>query len=430
MRKRNRLFRLVAVLFTLSLMAAACGRDDDDDAATETTEGDGGGGEPQAGPGFDGTTIRVGVVTPQTGPVSIIGNPVTNGNDVFFKYVNDELGGIAGKYQVEMVVVDSKYDPNTGVQQYGAIKNDVVMFAQLLGTPIVTALLPQLTQDNIVAAPASLDAFWVREQNLLPIGGPYQIQAINAFDWYLNEGDGEGKVICTAIHDDPYGEAGQAGVDFAADEMGFEIATTARFKATDTDFTAPVQQLQAEGCEAVFLVATPTTAGGIMGKAATVDYAPQWIGQSPTYIGAFLQSPLLPYLQQNYLIASEGTEWGDESVVGMQQMVGHVATYAPDQQPDPYFAFGYGQAWAVTQVLEKAAELGDFSREGIVEAMNSIEALEFDGLFATYPYGPPEDRDPPRVSTIFAVDPAVPGGLKVVERGIESDAADAFEFEG
>ena len=41
-------------------------------------------------------------------------------------------------------------------------------------------MLPQLKPDNIVAAPASLDAFWVREQNLLPIGAPYQIQAINA----------------------------------------------------------------------------------------------------------------------------------------------------------------------------------------------------------------------------------------------------------
>ena len=35
-------------------------------------------------PGFDGTTIRLGVVTPQTGPVQIIGNPLTNGNRVYF----------------------------------------------------------------------------------------------------------------------------------------------------------------------------------------------------------------------------------------------------------------------------------------------------------------------------------------------------------
>jgi ABC-type branched-subunit amino acid transport system substrate-binding protein len=434
MKKHTALFRLLAMLFALTLVAAACGRDDDDgdDAGGPATTAAEGGEEeptePQPGPGFDGTTIKLGVVTPQTGPVQIIGNPLTNGNNVYWQYVNEELGGVAGKYQVELVVVDSKYDPNTGVQQYNAIKNDVVMFNQLLGTPIVSALLEQLARDNIVAQPASLDAFWVREANLLPIGAPYQIQFINAASWYLDEGGGEGQTICFAGHDDPYGEAGLEGLQFASEELGFEIAVEARFKATDTDFTAPVQQLQSANCQAVFLTATPTTAGGVMGKAAQSGFAPKWIGQSPTYIGAFLQSPLLPYLQANYLLAAEGTEWGDESVEGMAQMIEHQTAYAPDQAPDIYFTFGYAEAWAVHQLLEKAVELGDLSRDGIVNAMNELEQLEFGELFGTYPYGAPEDRDPPRRSTIFSVDPAAPGGLRAMEKGIESDAAKAYEF--
>jgi ABC-type branched-subunit amino acid transport system substrate-binding protein len=433
MRKHSVLFRLLAMLFALTFVAAACGRGDDDDdtAATATTAAEGGEeepAEPEPGPGFDGTTIKLGVVTPQTGPVQVIGNPLTNGNRVYWQYVNDELGGVAGKYKVELVVVDSKYDPNTGVQQYNAIKNDVVMFNQLLGTPIVSALLEQLARDNIVAQPASLDAFWVREPNLLPIGGPYQIQFINAASWFLEEGDGEGKAICFAGHDDPYGEAGLAGLQFASEELDFEIATEARFKATDTDFTTPVQQLQDAGCEAVFLTATPTTAGGVMGKAAQSGFAPKWIGQSPTYIGAFTASPLAPYLQANYVLAGEGTEWGDETVEGMQQMIEHQTAYAPDQAPDIYFTFGYAESWAVHQLLEKAVELGDLSREGIVNAMSELEELEFGDLFGTYPYGAPEDRDPPRRSTIFQFDPAAPGGLRALAKHIESDAAAAYEF--
>jgi ABC-type branched-subunit amino acid transport system substrate-binding protein len=430
MTRHKKLYRLVATLFAFTLLAAACG-DDGGGGTTDTTVDAGGdtAAEPSPGPGFDGTTIKVGVVTPQTGPVAVIGNPLTNGNKVYFDYVNDELGGIAGRYQVEMVVVDSKYDATTAVQQYNAIKNDVVLFAQLLGTPIVNAVNEQLKLDNIVAAPASLDAFWVREQQLIPIGGPYQIQAINALSWYIEEGDGEGKNICTAIHDDPYGEAGQEGVEFASEELGFDIVATARFKATDTDFTSPVQQLQAAGCEAVFLVATPTTAGGVMGKAASTGFAPQWIGQSPTYIGAFLQSPLLPYLQANYLIASEGTQWGDESVPGMADMIARQQQYAPTQAPDPYFVFGYNEARSVHQILEAAVANGDLSREGIVEAMNGIDEMTYDGLLGDYGWGPPEDRDPPRRSTVFKVDPNVPGGLAVVERDIESDAAKAYEFQ-
>lgn len=424
--KHSKLFRLLALFFVLTLLAAACGRDDDE-AEPEGEEGTEA-AELQPGPGFDGTTITVGIVTPQTGPVTIIGDPLTRGNEVYFEYVNEELGGVGGQYPIETLAVDSRYDPTTGVQQYNAIKDQVVMFAQLLGTPIVNAALEQLKADNIIAAPASLDAFWVREQNLLPIGGPYQIQAINAMSWYLTEGGGEGSTICFAGHDDPYGDAGLEGMEFASAELDFEIAVEARFSSTDTDFTAPVQQLQAAQCEAVFLTATPTTAGGIVGKAATSGFAPQWIGQSPTWIGAFTASPLLPYLQENFVLAAEGTEWGDTSIEGMRQMLEHVEAYAPDQQPDIYFTFGYAQAWAVHQLLEQAVELGDLSREGMIEAINSIETLSFGDLFGDYPYGAPEDRDPPRRSSIFSVDPAAPGGLSLVVGGIESDAAQAYVF--
>lgn len=427
MEKHRTGHRLVAGLLAVVLVVAAgCGRDDGgDDAASESgTEP----GELQPGPGFDGTTISLGVVTPQTGPVGVIGNAVTAGNQVFWDYVNEELGGIGGEYPVELVVVDSKYDPTTGVQQYNAIKDDVVMFEQLLGTPIVTALQEQLATDNIVAVPGSLDAFWVRDQQLLAWGAPYQIQAINAMTWFMEDGGGEGQTVCFAGHDDPYGDAGLAGLEFAGDELDFEIAAQARFRATDTDFSAAVQQLQSAGCEAVFLTATPTTAGGLLGTAAQQGYAPQWIGQSPTYLTAFLESPLLPYLQANLVVAGEGAEWGDESVPGMAQMVEHQEAYAPDQQPDGFFTAGYVGAWATYQLLEAAAERGDLTREGVVEAMNGLDELDFQGLSGTYQYGAPEDRDPPRGSTIFEVDPAKPGGLGAIAMDIESEAAQAYEF--
>ncbi len=444
MRHRGGLSRLLAALLALILVAAACGRDDDDDTASPSTDagtdgttgtsgdgGDGGegGGEPAPAPGFDGTTITLGVITPLTGPVALIGEPLTNGNRAYVDYVNSELGGIAGRYPLELVEADSEYNPTVAVQQYNAVKDDVVLFAQVLGTPSVNAVLEQLERDDVVASPASLDSFWVREQNLLPIGAPYQIQAVNALSWYLGEGGGEGQTICTAIQNDPYGEAGQDGVDFAAAELGFEVATTATFGATDQDYTGQVAQLRDAGCEAVFLVSTPVPTNGMLSEAASQDFAPQWIGQSPSWLGLYALSPLAPYLQENFLLVGEGPVWGDTSNPGMAQMLEHVEAYAPDQGPDTYFTFGYAQAWSVVQVLEQAVELGDLSREGIIEAMNSLSELAFDGLFGTYTWGAPEDRDPPRLSTVYSIDPEAPTGLAVLAADVESDAAKAFDFE-
>src|ERR671914_2962819 len=165
--------RVLWLVALLALVLAGCGG-----AADEgESEGEGGGeAELQSGPGFDGTTIKLGVLTPLTGPVAVIGNPLTAGNEVFIEAVNAE-GGIAGQYPVELVQEDTQYRPDVAVQKYNQIKGDVVSFVQLLGTPLTLAVLPQLKRDQMIAAPASLDGLWVREQNLLPIGGPYQVQA-------------------------------------------------------------------------------------------------------------------------------------------------------------------------------------------------------------------------------------------------------------
>ncbi len=421
--------RLLAAMFALALLAAACGNGDDGDDTTQATPSpDATPGEPEPVPGFDGTTIRVGVVTPLSGPAAIIGLPLTAGNRVWFEHVNAQ-GGIAGRYRIEMVEADNQYIADETITQYNRIKSDVVMFAQILGTPPTQAVLPLLRQDNIVASPASLDADWVREQNLLPIGGPYQIQMINGADYYLRTEGSTDSVICAMIQDDPYGAAGLEGLEFAAGELGFEITTVARYTAGDQDFTGQLSQLRDNNCEAVFLVAIPSDSVRIWGAAATLGYAPRWLGQSPTWLTAFAGGDLAPYLEENLWIIAEGAEWGDESVPGMAEMIEHQEQYAPDQEPDIYFVFGYAQARAVTAVLERAVELGDLSREGIIAAMNDLDRLEFEGLSGDYPWGPPEERDPPRESSIFGVNADRPAGLEGLEINFASDAARAFEFD-
>jgi ABC-type branched-subunit amino acid transport system substrate-binding protein len=432
--RSGRLMKLLALLVALMMVGAACGGDDDDNGATGTTaaddgDDDGEGGDPEPGPGFDGTTIRLGVVTPQTGIAAVIGNPLTNGNRVFFERLNAE-GGIAGRYPVELDIVDSQYQSQTGVQQYNSIKNNVAMFVQLLGTPIVNAILPLLETDNIVASPASLDSFWVEEQNLLALGAPYQIQAINAMDWWINQEGNEDSTICVMHQDDPYGEAGLEGIEFAGEQFDFEITRAVTFGATDTEFGAQVGQLRGDGCEMVFLVSLPSHTGAIMGEAAQTGFTPQWIGQSPTWIGLLAGTAAGEYMAENFVVVLEGPEWGDTSSEGMAQMIEDLEQYAPDQSPDIYFAFGYAQAWATAQVLERAVERGDLSREGIIEAMNTVGTIDLGGILGDYEYGPPEDRKPPRASHIQRVDPGSPdtGNLVSLTGVFESDAAKEFEF--
>lgn len=432
--KKQPWLRLLAPFMALALAAAACGgSSDDDDAGGTTQPGDGGtteaAGDPEPTAGFDGTTITLGVLTPTSGSASIIGLPLTTGNQVYFDKLNAE-GGVAGKYKVELDVRDTAYTEATAIQEYNSSKDGVVMYTQILGTAIIKAVLSQMKQDQIVGAPATLDADWIREPNLLPIGGPYQVQVANGLDWYVNEGGGEGKKVCTLAQDDPYGDAGQEGVDHAAETLGIELGPRVDFAVATADFTTQINQLESAACEAVVLVATPLDASGALGKAAQAGYAPSWLLVSPGYLKLLFSGDLAPYATANVHIMSEGGDWGDPAIPGMAEMIADLEKYGGEQGPDPYFGFGYNQAKAVHQLLEKAVELGDLSREGILKALESIDTFTFDGLLADYPWGPAEDRDPPRVSTIYKVDLSTPTGL-LAEEGAdkyESETAKSLDF--
>jgi ABC-type branched-subunit amino acid transport system substrate-binding protein len=383
--------------------------------------------DPEPVAGFDGSTIKIGVVNDFSGPAAIIGLPLQSGVATYYEWLNDQ-GGIAGKYPVELVDADSTYNPSVAVQAYNDMKDDIALIGNLFGTPVVTALLESLNEDGLMAVPASLDSAWVRESNLIPWGAPYQIQVINGIDWWLNEGGGStDQVYCSLIQDDPYGEAGQAGLEWIAPKVGITISEVARYVPGDADFSAQIGQLQGSGCEVVWLTALPSAVGGIGGAAAGAGFAPTWIGQSPVWINAFAASALAPYLEANLIIVGEGSTWGDTSMPGAVAMMERMATYAPDQEPDYYFAAGYVMAMASAGVLEQAVANGDLSREGILQASTQV-SIDFEGLSGDYHYGPVDERQPSISNTIFRVNPAIPNGVEAVEVGYESEYASDYDF--
>jgi len=416
---------LVAVLAVVLVFAAGACRDDDDDDAGDNGGG-GTAGEPATTAGFDGETITLGVITPQTTTAAIIGNPLTNGNQTYFDAVNAD-GGIAGKYQVELEVRDSQYSPDVAAQAYGELREQVVLFQQILGTAITNAVLTDLEDDNLMAAPASLDAEWVRNPSLIPVGGPYQIQAINALDYWTRNGAPDDATLCVMRQDDLYGEASFEGIEVASEAFGFEIGVDTQFAPTATEFTAQLQEIRGGDCDAVYLVSLPTHALAIFNEAVAAGYENRWIGQAPTWVSLLAQGDVGAYTQENFWVASEGTQWGDTEVEGMAQMIADQEEFAPDQEPDIYFAFGYAQAWTVAQILEKAVELGDLSPDGIKTAVEEVGTVSLGNLLGDYTYGAPDDRVPPKTSTIFAVDPQIPGALQALEVNFTSETAEEFD---
>ena len=421
---------LVGIALALTLVVAACGRSEETTSGGESGGTNANAGNPPAGvPGFDGTTISLGVLTPQTSLAATIGGPLTAGNQLFVDRVNAE-GGIAGKYKLALVPKDTEYRPEKAVQEYAATKDSVAMYVQSLGTAIQEAVLVEQETDEILSGPATLDAQWVRNPLLMPIGAPYQIQAINGLDYAIRELDAANATVCAMTKDDLYGAAGLEGLQYAAEQAGITIAAQQTFRQGDQDYTAQIGALSSAGCEIVWLTSLPTETIPLMTNASTAGFAPTWIANSPAWTGLLASGELGPYLAENFLLMSEGPQWGDTSVPGMAQMLEDIEKYAPGQEPNVYFAFGYAQAWAAAQILEKAVELGDLSQAGIVAAAEQVTELTFGDLLGDYTYGPAADRNPPRASSVFAIDPAstATGFLVAQETNQTAQAAEEYEI--
>ena len=440
--------RLIALLAVLALIAAACG-DDDDDGATDESEttattapADTGdtedmadteaapAGDPEPTNGFDGETITLGYLTDESGPLAILGGPLAEGSQVYWDYVNEELGGIAGKYQVELAVGDTKDDQGTAVTEYQRLKDDAVLFAQILSTPPTQAVLEFLNEDNVVGVPGSLAGAWAAEANLLPNGAAYENEMINIADWYVND-SGLGSadsVQCVVSVDDLYGEAGLAGLEYAAGELGFELAESQTFARGDTDFSSTVAALSGAGCEAVYAITVPTEQNALMAEASSNGFEPVWLGALPSYLNLF--SGGNPEWYQNFYISLDTPDFNDTTSPGMVAFNERFATYG-EGEPSSFHLSGYFQQISVQALLEKAVELGDLSREGIAEAMKQLGEVDTEGLTAeNYVYGAPEDRVPTSATRIFKFDAENPPNLLAEVALVDSELNDDYDLAG
>ena len=269
---------------------------------------------------------------------------------------------------------------------------------------------------------------------MAPVGTPYSIDVANALD-YVTEGGAKKLKVGIIYQNDEYGADGLRGFDAAKDALGFTEAGRQSYKPGDTDFTAQVQKLKAAGADAVVLTALPSATGPIVGTAATLGFTPQWILQGPSYIEQLITedgtagakpTPVAAALK-GAIVTSFSAPWGDDAVPGMKQLLADQRQFAPEQTPSIYFSLAYAQGKVVEEILRKAIQSSDLSREGILAAKQQLGEVDLGGITPAVTYtakgGPPS-----RESLITEIDTSVPGFLKPIESGHGSDVADGIDI--
>lgn len=359
--------------------------------------------EVETGPGVDDAEIRVGLLNDFSGPIASIGTPSAVGAEVYFEYYNAEFGGVCGR-DVVAVRADTKYDTQIAVQEYRAIKDDIAMITQLLGTGGVLALANDIARDGITTLAGTLAAEVIPLDHIYVYQTPFELEAVNGISWAAENHEGDGPLQVGVIYQgDAYGEEGLAAVEHAVAELGddvVQLVATASYSPSDEDFTSHVQKMRDAGAELVWLHDTPRQTAAILGVAAQQGYDAQFMSTYSGFASALVEP--LGELLNNLLIVNSSASYGDEGEE-MDALVAAVEQYAPDQPADNSLVIGWLSGMVTVQALERACEMGDLSREGIAAAMVGLE-VHHNGIAPDISFGEtPEERIPSRETQIAEI---------------------------
>ena len=421
--------RATGAIALLALLAA-CG-------SSSSTSG--GSTSLKIGPGVDKTakTITLGILTPLSGAVALIGKPLTNGQAAYFDAVNAN-GGIDG-WQVKLLERDDQYSPQLHVQFYNEIAGQVAMIGQSLGSPTTLAIQQLADQAQIVVGAATQSSSWVTDKVMAVLGTPYAIDDANGVDYIVKQLGKSSAKIGIIYQNDEYGQDGVRGYDAAKSAYSFNDVARASYAATDTDFTSQVLAMKSAGAQYVFLVAIPSAAGKIMGTAAALHYTPNWVLQGPAWTEYLMtkngtiedtadKTPLYPVLSGgNVMVLGYEAQWGDTTVPGMAQFLADTTKYGSGQIPDYYYEYGYALAKIEAAILKKAIESNDLTRAGILNAKLNLGTVDLGGLLPSVDYTPalgPVSRK----TGLSVVDPTVPGFLKLKVPFFTGQAAQNLKF--
>ena len=339
-----------------------------------------------------GDTIKVGVMGPLSGNVSVYGQAVVNGATLYLKQVNAN-GGINGK-QVKVLEYDDKGDGVEAVNAYNlACDNGItaVFGATLTGTTI--ALADATYEDNMPQVTASATATGV---TVIDPADPESEIRPNVFRaCFIDPYQGE-KMANYAVEKLSAKTAAvfyQTGNDYSeglmnafvekAAELGLEIVDTEAFAEGDKDFKAQMTNIAAADPDVVFAPIYYAEAGLAITAARAA-------GCDAVFMGGDGFGSVKNYASAEDLEGSvycSGYAPGTDSVKQFEE--DYKAAYNVDEIPNMFAPLAYDAAMLLCEGLKAAEEQGltagtDEYKQAVIDAIKNMNGTE--GITGSYSF--------------------------------------------
>jgi ABC-type branched-subunit amino acid transport system substrate-binding protein len=379
----------------------------------------------KTGPGVTDTTIRLGSLVDLTAVFAPLSKSLVQGTQLYWEQQN-AAGGVCDR-KIELTVKDTAYDPQRAVSAYREISGDVLGMHTVLGSPIMTALRGSVDQDNMFAGFAGWSSAVLADPRIMITGSTYDIEAISGLDFLMRDkGIRSGDKVGHVYFEGDFGESALRGSQYLAGQEGITIVGQ-KIRASDTDLSAQVTALRNAGVKAILVSAGPTQTASVAGVAAAVRLSVPIVANGPGFTPQLLDTPAGPALRQNLHVVSSIAPPALDTPAA-RKLQEDFAKEHPDAPPTQVGSvFGYVQGQVVREVLQKACDNDDLTRQGVLDALHEISGLDTGGLVAG-PLDYTRTGEPPtRAVYIARPDDGVPGGLRAIGGPIEAEPAKNYQ---
>ncbi len=337
--------------------------------------------------------VKIGVITPQTGSVSIYGQANEKGIRLAVDEIN-EAGGINGK-EIELTVMDDKGEITDAVTSYNKlVEEDVDLIigaftskpslavAETAVNNDIPVITPGGTQEEITEGKANIfrQTFTNSYQgSLLAIFAKDKLGAKTA-------------AILKNSSDDYSTGIAKAFSDKAA-ELGIQIVGEEAYGAADTDFKAQLTSLKAAGPDILLLPDYYEKLSLIMPQAREV-------GIESTFIGPDGWAGFLSSLDESAYDDVNNSYYNDHFAIDSTEEIvaNFVKAYQDAYSEDPISpsALGYDSVYLAKQAIEEA---GTTEPKALTKA---IKATEFAGVTGSFSFD--ENNNPQKSSTMIKIE--------------------------
>ena len=346
-----------------------------------------------------GDTIKVGLLAPLTGDVSVYGIAVANGASLYIKQVN-EAGGINGK-QIELIQMDEQGDATQAVNCFTQMVDQGI--TALIGDVTTTPTLAVVaaTQDYnmpMVTASATAEAVTYDAetdtvyQNVFRTTFTDPFQGVKMGDYATDKlGYTRAAVIYQIGADYNEGLATNFESEFAAN--GGEIVASETYSAGDVDFRTQLTTILAANPEVVYCPNYYEDVGQILSQAESVGLTVPFLGGDGW--DGVTQYATAEQLDGCYFCANYATGSNPDFESAYEAEYG-------ESYPNGFAPLGYDAAMTVCYGLQAAEEAGleagsDEYKQAVIDG---IKGGEIEGVTGTFTFD--DHNDPVKTAAILS----------------------------